>query len=121
MVNLVLMLQDSHQIVVLTGRPDIHRENTWALFVRMGFIPDDLVMYPSTDIPHATAAGWKYDVVKGWLDEGYPIVLAVEDYKPNADSLRNLVPVLLYERKKDTMSPPCGGCGGRDACWCARL
>lgn len=59
---------------------------------------DCLVMSPSTEI--VPSGPWKYSVIEQWVEEGMRPQFAVEDCKTNADMIRRLLPVLLYERKK---------------------
>lgn len=105
-----MLLTDTH-VIFLTARPEVYRPWTIELLRRAGFHIGDqtaltqrsfaprLVMLPGGDVPQSSAK-WKRDTIKNWLDQGARILFMVEDYRPNAEFVRELIPVLLYERKK---------------------
>jgi hypothetical protein len=106
------MLRSDTHVVFLTARPSKYRSSTETLLKRAGlevgqgdltqrsFRPR-LVMIPSIGIPQSGAA-WKRDTIQGWIDQGGKVLFMVEDYKPNAEFVREIIPVLLYERKKQS-------------------
>jgi hypothetical protein len=137
-VDMLLSLAATNwQIIILTARPDSFREQTVRLLRGLGiFVPTNespilfkdwrcpvLVMYPDKGyIPSTSGGGWKQGVIREWLDQGANIKFMVEDYPPNAEAIRAVVPVLLYERKKPSrkLVEACQDCGGVNACWCSR-
>lgn len=127
MVELAQDMQDSgHIVVVLTARPRQYRSVTLDLLARLGldarpvpadllpiFVKDDINLgLPSYPVPLnlvmidseqiVSSSVWKRDTIKSWVDAGLEIRFMVEDYKVNADVIREVVPVLLYERLKPT-------------------
>jgi len=56
------------------------------------------MMWPfgNIDVPQH----WKRDVVLDLIERGIDIRFVVEDHKRTAESIRQVVPVLLYERIK---------------------
>jgi hypothetical protein len=124
-------------LVFLTARPSTYRKQTVQLLKRAGFFdmkieePEDLkadgfmlqhpvlLMFPETDIPTSSAA-WKQSIIRDMLAQGGKVRFMMEDYRPNAEAVRAVVPVLLYERKRPSklLAGCCPGCGGVAACWC---
>lgn len=130
------LISSGHQLVILTARPGKYRIPTERLLYRAGIfvaphpninvrMPFDtrvsnsplLVMLEEDNVPYSSAE-WKQAMVKKWLDSGNKVTLMVEDHRPNAEAIRCLVPVLLYESKRPSkyIGRPC--CGGLAACWC---
>lgn len=134
MVDMAISLIGANwQIGILTARPHEYRPWTVTLLRRMGILVSTdprpristsysrpfLHMLPSAQVPQSSAA-WKQETVKGWLDQGAKIQFMVEDYRPNAESVRAIVPVLLYERKKPSqyLALAHEECGGLARCLC---
>lgn len=127
------LISTNWQIIILTARPSKYRGPTISVLARAGIYPlplpiDELkqhynspilVMIPNSDIPHSSAA-WKQHTIKSWKDQGANIRFMMEDYRPNAEAVRAVVPVLLYEYKRPSkvLAFACSGCGGVAACWC---
>lgn len=113
-----------HTIVILTARPIRYAEATLAALARIGFEnvqewlrdvenptfygafgPHEMLgrvvlkMLDTTAVP-AHSGEWKAEVVKSMVEAGLNVQFMVEDYKLNADAIRQHIPVLLYERKK---------------------
>jgi len=90
---------------VLTGRPERYRKETLAWLRAQGLTPFMLgdgplmlCMYPNDAQQNGSNHGeWKASVIRHWLRHGMRIMFAIEDHKPNAEYIRKLVPVLLYE------------------------
>lgn len=61
--------------------------------------PIVLKMLDDRDIP-SSSGKWKADLVKQMLDQGLKVQFMIEDFKHNADHIRQHVPVFLYERVK---------------------
>lgn len=119
------LLAAGHSVLVLTARPDDFHEVTIEWLKRVGpwevtYHNDrkhhgatghdtvHLMMLPRQIdlLHHVSGAEWKRDVVRSLIERGIDIRFVVEDYKPNADVIREVVPVLLYERKKGTVPAP---------------
>lgn len=131
MIDLGKSLLDAQwHIVFLTARPVSFWKDTERLLEIAGFtisgfaniaqtsMHPKLVMLPDDGIPYSSAA-WKQDTIRGMIAAGGVVRLMVEDFKHNADAVRAVVPVLLYERKKisnNIVMLPC--CGGMSRCWC---
>lgn len=133
MVDMAITLIGANwQIGILTARPAEYRPWTVTLLRRMGLLVSTdprpristsysrpfLHMLGETEIPQSSAA-WKQETVRDWKRQGAKIQFMVEDYRANAEAIRAVVPVLLYERKKPSQHlavHPC--CGGLAACWC---
>jgi hypothetical protein len=113
MIWLAKTLRDSGtSIIFLTGRPVDHRIETKAALRYHGFsiaslcnsvVTDNtyhshLVMVESGN--YGGSAEFKQFMIESWLTQGADIKFLIEDYKPNAEAVRHLVPVLLYERKR---------------------
>jgi hypothetical protein len=128
------LMRTNWQVVFLTARPGIYRKQTEELLRRAGLLPrpEDvkMVLNPSynntpmlfmiegNDIPNGSA-GWKQTMLKKWVDSGVKVRFFMEDYRPNAEAARAVVPVFLYERKKPSQHLPVHPCcGGLAACWC---
>lgn len=87
--------------VILTARPKAVEEATRTVLAGFGIINPILRMREDQDDPSWQGSGiWKRDTIKLWQRLGTTVLLVVEDYKPNADAIREVVPVLLYERMK---------------------
>lgn len=111
--TLIKALKPTHHIIVLTARPAKYRAYTIDLLHRAGIFVTDvdtltdlttrvaLVMIGPDEITGHSAA-WKRDTIQSWLDQGANISFMMEDYKPNAEFVRELIPVFLYERKKQS-------------------
>lgn len=93
-----LLAQGGTKIVILTSRPDTYRDQTTKFLKKLG-LRCDLIMR-STGGAILPSDEWKHDVIEYMLGLGYDIKLLIEDYKPNVEAARSLVPCLLYERKK---------------------
>ncbi len=116
-------------IIFLTARPAMYRELTKKLLMKhLGFWVSDyehiemhsnhpkLVMIKQNEIP-TSSAEWKQSVVRAAIKAGGNAALMIEDYKPNAEAVRPLVPVLLYEQKRTSdYLAQCSGCGGMSRC-----
>ena len=134
-------------ILVLTARPDTYHDQTvrwlqqvgnWSVasfntsirYNRAGSQSDVWLMMIDNQrqLRHPlTGAEWKRETVRSLIQWGIDIQFVVEDYKPNADVIREVVPVLLYERQKphpcvngcqhskDVAMYPEHTCGGN--CW----
>lgn len=85
------------KVIVLTARPDSFRAQT-EQFLRRVELNCSLIMRSGGNILPSTE--WKANTVQYLIELGYDVRLAIEDYKPNADAIRGIVPVLLYERKR---------------------
>lgn len=72
-----------------------------------GFVRPYLIMLPRWGMHgHRSSGDWKLEVVRMLMQRGdLDIKFVVEDYKPNADVIRQALPVLLYERKRDVEQP----------------
>lgn len=135
-VDIIHSLIGAVHIIILTARPDSYRPHTIQLLDRLGIMcpsksPNTLYagqlapilhMFPCDGTIPSSSAAWKQGEVKRWLDQGAKIMFMMEDYRPNAEAVRALVPVLLYERKKPSkhLKLACYKCGGLAACWCSR-
>lgn len=104
------LLDQGYRLIVLTARPETYRSQTVrylgriCLFTTLSPRPNpdqsvSLVMRPVED-GISRSGPWKRDLIKSWLDQGANITLALEDFKPNADMIRQVVPVILYEQMK---------------------
>lgn len=118
-----MLLMVNWRVIVLTARPETYAGHTRTLLRILGLQastgPDVLlVMIPQSTI--GGSAEWKQQIVKRWRDEGMKIQFMVEDYRINAEAIRSVVPVLLYECKRPSNHLPlsCRKCGGLAACWC---
>jgi hypothetical protein len=89
--------QAGWKIVILTARPESFRQKT-EQFLRRIELECSLIM--RSDLAILPSAEWKMNVISHMITLGWDVKLAIEDYKPNADAIRSVVPVLLYERKK---------------------
>lgn len=99
MVNMIRTLaQGGMKIVVLTARPDSYRYQTERFLAKHG-VRCSLIMRAS-DGQIVPSSEWKHDVIEHMVALGYDIKFMIEDYKPNVEAVRSLIPVLLYERKK---------------------
>lgn len=99
MVNMVRTLaQGGMKIVILTARPDSYRYQTEKFLAKFG-VRCSLIMRAS-DGQIVPSSEWKHDVIEHMIALGYDIKFMIEDYKPNVEAVRSLIPVLLYERKK---------------------
>jgi hypothetical protein len=113
------LLSGGYAILVLTARPDTYANQTirwlqqvgpWEVICHndgmrhgaTGHSVVHLLMIPSrVNIAHApSSAEWKRDAIRKLMARGCDIRFVVEDHKPNADVIREVVPVLLYERQK---------------------
>lgn len=108
------MRETGHFLIILTARPEYFAPWTLEVLMRADLFPtlvsdgdefigdliDDsiLVMMPGDKI--ASSAQWKRDKIAQWLKDGMDIRLVIEDYPPNAEAIRELVPVFLYESKR---------------------
>jgi hypothetical protein len=131
------LISTNWQVIFLTARPIKFRAQTERLLSKAGMfvapvtgtlLPLEwertnaplLVMYPSNSL--LSSAAWKQEQVKEWVDDGLKVRFMMEDYRPNAEAVRALVPVFLYERKKISQHSAALGaylcCGGVAACWC---
>lgn len=102
MINMAHSLRrDGVLIVFLTARPETYLDSTKVVLKAAGFELDDplteLIMLPGTAIGHSSAA-WKIEEILGLQARGI-VLFMVEDYKHNADAIRTVCPVLLYERQ----------------------
>lgn len=111
MFDLLFALQDAQWLVILlTGRPIDHRSETVATLAYHG-----VSCYgPSTDVVtdvdgfahlvmvesgnYGSSADFKVNMIRKWKSDGANIKFLIEDYKPNAEAVREHIPVLLYER-----------------------
>ncbi len=135
MVELALALIGADwQLIVLTARPEYYRPWTVRLLRRMDIMVQEhprkrlhsgygrpiLHMLPGGDVPHSSAA-WKQDTIKDWLDQGARIQFMVEDYPWNAEAVRAVVPVMLYEYKRQShrLLGNFACCGGMTRCLCS--
>lgn len=84
-------------VLILTGRPERYRKQTVRWLMRQG-VSAPLIMLPD-DYPR-TIVEWKCTIIHLMLEAAIDLQFVVEDYKPNADVIRTLIPVLLYERKR---------------------
>lgn len=125
MVALVKALQQvGIKTVFLTARPAQFRGVTLDLLQNIGvtegpaFVSWDLEMLPASTVPQSSAS-WKHQTVYN-LKKNYNVLFMVEDYKWNAEAVRSLVPVLLYERKKPSrhIALSCSVCYGLLRCIC---
>jgi hypothetical protein len=109
------------QIIVLTARPQQFRGETERLLRMLALANAELVMIPQNHI--GGSASWKQETVKKWVDMGVKVMFMVEDHRPNAEAIRAVVPVLLYEYKRPSrlLKLACTTCGGLSACWCPPL
>lgn len=105
-------------VFILTARPDIYWTQTVRLLRDANVEYDGLIMLPGDTVPHSSAA-WKQQQV-ATLMKKYNVLFMVEDYRANAEAVRALVPVLLYERKKisDHLRATYVCCGGLSRCFC---
>jgi hypothetical protein len=98
LVHMVRTLQIAgYKIVVLTARPESFRPQTTE-YLRRIELDCTLIMRSGSDV--LPSAEWKANIVSHMLALGYDIKLMIEDYKPNAEAVRQHIPVLLYERKR---------------------
>lgn len=111
------MRETGHFIIILTARPEYFAPWTLEVLERADLFPefvceksmftasvlDDaiLVMRPDSD-GVSSSAQWKRDKIATWLNDGVDIRLAIEDHPPNAEAIRSLVPVFLYENKRES-------------------
>lgn len=96
------LMRSGYKLVVLTARPTNFREETMRYLYRVfgvGASRISLIMM-DTGGKIVPSAAWKRATISKMIELGYDVKLMIEDYKPNADAIRGLVPVLLYERKK---------------------
>lgn len=97
-VRLARSLMYAHwKIVVLTARPEEYRDVTTRWLIRMLGPTFTLHMF---DGQYESANGWKAQQVQSMIDSGLKVQFVVEDYKPNAEAIRKVVPVLLYEARR---------------------
>lgn len=108
------MRAKNHHAIILTARPERYREVTYQALRKIGLwvassaptiLTDEtrhieLVMYP--DNFGNSSAEFKRSMVNRWITQQANIRFMIEDYKPNCEAVRELVPVLLYERKKES-------------------
>jgi hypothetical protein len=127
------LISTNWQVIFLTARPLRFRAQTERLLSKAGMfvapvtgtlLPLNwertnaplLVMYPGNG---GSSAEWKQRQVKEWQDDGLKIKFMMEDYRPNAEAIRAICPVFLYERKKVSKHLPVFKCcGGLSVCWC---
>lgn len=95
MIDLAEALQNmGWRIVVLTARPTRYRDDTQNIVYSK--LPGSLlIMYGGG---YADASEWKAKKVRELIDAGWDVRFVIEDYKPNAEAIRKVVPVLLYEK-----------------------
>lgn len=116
MVTLLRTLANSGwAIVILTGRPSTYRKETFLWLDRFGIrwrtgwavhSRDAILITRSIDDGEdiSSSSEWKLRVLRMLQARGANIALIIEDYKPNADVLRQVAPVLLYEMKRPPSS-----------------
>ena len=106
------------RVLILTARPEFYKRDTQLLLMRANVRHDALIMLPGDAVPQSSAA-WKQEQVANIM-KTHNVLFMVEDYRGNAEAIRALVPVLLYERQKQsvhfTATYTC--CGGMAACFC---
>lgn len=108
------MRETGHFLIILTARPEQFAECTLQVLQRADLYPtwvreeqpftadsihdSILVMMPGDKI--ISSAAWKRQKIAQWLKDGMDIRLMIEDYPHNAEAIRELVPVMLYESKR---------------------
>lgn len=107
-----LLVSPDWTVIILTARPDSKREETNEALERAGIstweMSDGEPIEDNMAVPLFMWKGeevfghgnWKRAVVEAWKENGADLAFMVEDYKPNADAIRGVIPVLLYERVK---------------------
>lgn len=110
------LISSNIHILILTARPDSYEQVTYeAIYVKLGIqiltVKDilhfkfghtsqyHLMMRPKLAVfdDWDSNALWKKSVLN-WLVGAHDVLFAVEDYKPNAEEMRKVIPVLLYEQ-----------------------
>ena len=119
-VDLIQILKRAHPVLILTARPVEVVSQTVMVLKRIGLpaTPIDAVplLWPRLKIIKSlvylkmmkseveedgeTPAIWKRLRIEELVDVGWNVQFMVEDYKTNADEIRKVVPVLLYENKR---------------------
>lgn len=97
MLGAMLMLGAS--VVYVTGRPERARDGTLQMLTRLGLWQvqkTELRMLP--DGFHGDIAKWKKVQAQSLVDFGRDVIFALEDFGPNVEELRTVVPVLRYEK-----------------------
>lgn len=114
---LKLIVSQGLSVVILTARPAIYATDTITLLKSLGIfacqsIPWDIANHPLPGVSlvmwnvdpafvdWSKSGDWKKSVVRALKIYGVRILFAIEDHKPNADILRQEVPVLLYESRR---------------------
>ncbi len=122
--EMVELLSDLHYesmwgIIALTARPAQYADHTEKLLrfildrpVRTRGVqsvygdfygrhsPPDVVLVTQQANEIVPSGEFKRDTIGFWQSQGLDIRFMVEDYKPNADVIRRVLPVLLYERQR---------------------
>lgn len=110
------LIESGWATVVLTARPDSYWRQTVAYldkhFCGTSFIPPyrpdeqyliagqmKLVMRPALH-GISVSGEWKREMLESWLKSDINLKFMVEDYKPNVEAVRDLLPCLLFERQK---------------------
>lgn len=91
--------------VILTARPTVVESPTLKALENVGIhVPLLFMMDHDPDQADWQTTGfWKRDVVREWIQAGVDVWLVIEDYKPNADAIRQVTTVLLYESRRSVI------------------
>jgi hypothetical protein len=88
-----------YEVIVLTARPDSYMRQTQQFLDAVGLHDITLMMRPA-DHGITASALWKVDKILELMAVGRKIDFMIEDYPSNAEQIRKVLPVLLYERVK---------------------
>lgn len=92
-------LDMGYEVIVLTARPDNYLRQTRQFLDAVGLQDIDLIMRPA-DHGITASAPWKVEEILALMASGRKIDFMIEDYPSNAEYIRMILPVLLYERVK---------------------
>jgi|SRR5690606_13747488 len=101
--SLILLAKALHaagwRLILLTSRPERYRLWTWRFLRRyhLADVFETVIMQETFD--SLSSGEWKREQMRR-LVELHDVQFVVEDYKPNADAIRTVVPVLLFESKR---------------------
>jgi hypothetical protein len=88
-----------YEVIVLTARPSSYYIQTRQFLDAMGLHEVELIMRPEED-GIGPSQEWKVDQIHNLLSLGRQIDFMIEDYPSNAEAIRKVLPVLLFERVK---------------------